>query len=78
MMHSYILRAGSEAALIVMLEEAQAGKPRPFVFETDEGKTVDASRIIFPRPEFDDEEPTGFWLCEVRIVEPDAELEAMA
>lgn len=86
----YTLRAESEAALIALLEAAQAGKERPFVFDTEEGKTVDASRIVFPQPEMTlgeidpetgeylvEPEPTGFWLCEVRLPEPDAELEAI-
>lgn len=91
MMHIYTLRAESEAALIELLEAAQAGKERPFVFETEEGKSVDASRIVFPKPEMTaveidpetgeyllEPEPTGFWLCEVRLPEPDAELAAAA
>jgi hypothetical protein len=68
-----------------MLEEAQEGKARPFVFETEEGKVVDAARITFPKPEMvpgepvtDPEtgadvtpmEPTGMWVCEVRLMEP--------
>ena len=91
-LHTYTLRGESEAALIAMLEEAQEGKARPFVFETEEGKVVDASRIAFPSPEMvpgepviDPEtgadvtpmEPTGFWVCEVRLREPDAELAAI-
>ncbi|MBX3447498.1 MAG: hypothetical protein KF765_12160 [Parvibaculaceae bacterium] len=77
-MHVYTLRAESEAALIAMLEAAQEGKERPFVLDDEDGKTVDAARITFPQPEFDDEEPTGFWLCEVRLIEADAELAAIA
>lgn len=90
-LHVYTLRAESEAALIAALESAQAGKARPFVFDTEDGKSVDASRIVFPKPEMaaveiDPEtgeylvepEPTGFWLCEVRLPEPDAELAAAA
>lgn len=91
--YSYILRAASEAALIAMLEEAQADRPRPFVFADDEGKHVDAARITFPKPElapgevFADPEtgeelvtmaPTGMLVCEVRLPEPDAELEEIA
>lgn len=89
--HVYTLRAASEAALIAMLEEAQEGKERPFVFDTEDGKTVDASRVTFPKPEMTageidaetgeylvEPEPTGFWLCEVRLPEPDAELAAAA
>ena len=74
-----------------MLEAAQEGKARPFVFDTEEGKSVDASRITFPKPELEPGEPvadpetgedivpmvpTGMWVCEVRLMEPDAELEA--
>ena len=92
-LHVYTLRAESEAALIAMLEEAQAGKARPFVFDTEEGKAVDASRITFPKPELAPGEPvtdpetgeevtpmvpTGFWVCEVWLKEPDAALEAAA
>lgn len=77
-MQNYMLRAASEAALIAALESAQAGKARPFVFETDEGKTVDASRITLPAPEHLGDTPTGLWLCEVRLMEPDAEVEALA
>ncbi len=88
-LHVYTLRAESEAALIAMLEEAQAGKARPFVFEDEGIKRVDASRITFPKPEMTEgaaitdpetgEEvtpmvPTGFWVCEVRLKEPDAAL----
>jgi hypothetical protein len=77
-MHIYTIRAESEAGLIAMLESAQAGKGRPFIFEADEGKVVDASRITLPKPELAGDTPTGFWLCEVRLDEPDAELEAAA
>ncbi|MDX5366269.1 MAG: hypothetical protein LPK88_07540 [Alphaproteobacteria bacterium] len=88
-LNTYTLRAESEAALIAMLEEAQAGKVRPFVFDTEDGKSVDASRITFPKPELapgaafaDPEtgenivvmEPTGMWACEVHLPEPDAVL----
>ncbi|MBA4210766.1 MAG: hypothetical protein C0454_14680 [Parvibaculum sp.] len=75
--HVYTLRAASEAALIAMLEEAQADKPRPFVFADEEGKRVDAARITFPRPEFADGEPTGMWVCELRLAGPDAVIEAL-
>ncbi|MFN3627517.1 MAG: hypothetical protein ACK4S3_06520 [Parvibaculum sp.] len=93
MMLIYTIRAASEAALIALLEEAQAGKARPFAFETQEGKVVDAARITFPSPEMvpgepvtDPEtgadvtpmEPTGMWVCEVRLEAPDAELEVFA
>lgn len=92
-LHIYTLRAESEAALIAMLEAAQQGKARPFIFDMEDGKIVDASRITFPKPELAPGEPiidpdtgeemismvpTGFWLCEVRLPEPDAGLEAIA
>lgn len=90
-MHSYVIRAESEAALIALLETAQTGKARPFIFATEAGKSVDPARITFPRPEMtagtlDPEtgeyteapEPTGMWVCEVRLMEPDEALEAMA
>lgn len=91
MTHSYIIRAESEAALIALLEAAQEGKDRPFIFDTEDGEAVDPARITFPRAEMtagvlDPEtgeyleapEPTGMWVCEVRLMEPDAELEALA
>ena len=77
-LHVYALRAETEAGLMAMLEAAQAGKPQPFVFEDDEGKFVDASRITYPKPETVEDEPTGFWLCEVHLMEADAELAALA
>lgn len=92
-LHVYTLRAESEAALIAMLEEAQAGKARPFVFDTEDGKSVDAARVTFPKPEvtagaaITDPEtgeevtpmvPTGFWVCEVRLDGVDEALEAIA
>lgn len=76
--YSYTIRAESEAALIAMLEEAQTGKPRPFVFDTEDGKLVDAARIAFPGPEAAGEEPGGMWVCEVWLTEPDPALEALA
>lgn len=90
-LYVYTLRAESEAALIDLLEAAQEGKVRPFVFETEDGKTVDASRITLPKPEMtagvlDPEtgeyteapRPTGMWVCEVRLPQPDAELEELS
>lgn len=82
-LHIYTIRAESEAAMIALLEDAQEGKERPFVFDTEEGKSVDASRITFPREEMtagvvdpetgeytEEPEPTGMWICEVRLMEP--------
>ncbi|MGB6086707.1 hypothetical protein [Parvibaculum sp.] len=83
-MHSYVIRAESEAALIALLETAQTGKARPFIFATEAGKSVDPARITFPRPEVldGDEETssvtTGFWVCEIRLDAADAELAALA
>lgn len=77
-LHVYRLRAESEAALIAMLEAAQEGKERLFVFDTEDGKSVDASRITFPKLELIDDETTGMWLCEVRLPTPDAALEVLA
>jgi hypothetical protein len=71
-MHSYIIRAASEAELISSLEAAQAGKARPFIFETEEGKTVDPARITYPRNDGEG------WFCEVRLDIADSELAALA
>lgn len=83
MMHSYIIRAESEAALITLLEAAQVGKTRPFIFATEAGKSVDPARITFPRLELVevDETPpmmTGFWFCEIRLDAADAALAELA
>lgn len=90
-LHTYTLRGESEAALIAVLEAAQTGKARPFVFDTEEGKTVDPARITFPREEMtagildpdtgeytEAPEPTGMWVCEVRLMEPCAALAEIA
>jgi hypothetical protein len=81
-MQHYELRAESRAALVAMLDAAQSGKVRPFLVQDETGDTqVDASRIRYPYEEMTEEEepaPTGFWLCEVWLDEPDAELAAMA
>lgn len=75
-LHYYTLRAASREALLDMLETAQAGKARPFVFEGENGeRDIDPSRIRYPYEEMtaavlDPEtgeiaapsEPTGFWL----------------
>lgn len=71
-MHSYIIRAESEAELIDLLEAAQLGKERPFVFATDAGKTVDPARITYPRSDGEG------WFCEVRLDIADNELAALA
>jgi len=91
MMHSYIIRAESEAALIALLEAAQVGKARPFIFATEAGKSVDPARITFPRPEMtagvvdpatgeyaEAPQATGMWTCEVRLMEPCVALEEIA
>ncbi|PKQ05356.1 MAG: hypothetical protein CVT71_01955 [Alphaproteobacteria bacterium HGW-Alphaproteobacteria-10] len=90
--HHYAIRAGSREALLDKLEAAQVGKTRPFVAPDENGdRQVDPSRIRYPYEEmtaavFNSEtgdeitpsEPTGDWLCEVWLTEPDAELAAMA
>ncbi|MDO9126274.1 hypothetical protein [Parvibaculum sp.] len=91
-MHIYTLKAESPAALAAMLDAAQAGKPRPFVTWDGGSPVFDGARIVYPVPETvagepqpDPEtgepvtpfEPTGLWLCEVRLREADAELAAM-
>lgn len=87
-MYHYTIRAASRGALLDLLETAQAGKERPFVVLDENGdRNVDPSRIRYPYEEmtagtFDPEtgeeitpaEPTGFWLCDVWMTEPDAEL----
>ncbi|HAC58847.1 hypothetical protein [Parvibaculum sp.] len=81
-MQHYELRAESRAAIIAMLGAAQTGKARPFLVQDETGDTqVDASRIRYPYEEMTEDEepaPTGFWLCEIWLEEPDAELAAMA
>ena len=68
--------------IIAMLGAAQTGKARPFLVQDETGDTqVDASRIRYPYEEMTEDEepaPTGFWLCEIWLEEPDAELAAMA
>lgn len=86
MMHIYTLRAESRAALLELL-----GSIRPdLIVQRPDGPDVYPAQVTFPRPEmtagvFDPEtgeyteapEPTGMWVCEVRLMEPDAELEAL-
>lgn len=74
-LHHYTLRAESRDALLDMLEAAEEGKERPFVVTDEEGnRGVDECRIRRPYEEFLEDEPTGYWLCEVWLTEPDAEL----
>lgn len=86
MMYIYTLRAESRAALIGLL-----GSIRPdLIVQRPDGPGVYPAQVTFPREEMiagvvDPEtgeyseapEPTGMWLCEVRLMEPDAELEAL-
>lgn len=75
----YPLRAESRDALLDMLTAAQEGKERPFVIDGEEGeRRVDESRIRRPYEEFLEDEPTGYWLCEVWLTEPDSDLAAIA
>lgn len=83
MMHIYTLRAESRAALIELL-----GSIRPdLIIQRPDGPGVYPAQVTFPRAEmtagvFDPDtgeyteapEPTGMWLCEVRLMEPDEAL----
>ncbi len=91
-MHHYKIRAASRDALLDLLEAAQAGKERPFVMPDENGeRNVDPSRIRYPYAgmtaaaldpvtgeEITPAEPTGFWIAEVWLMEPDAELAEIA
>lgn len=91
-LHQYIIRAASREALLDKLVSAENGKARPFVVTDETGaRNVDPARIRYPWPEmtegvFDAEtgdaiqapEPTGDWLCEVWLSEPNAALAAIA
>lgn len=93
-MNIYRIRAESVDGLAGLLEAAQAGKQRPFVRPGAGGEFhFDGARIVYPwaetvpgEPVPDGETgemvtpqvPTGFWLCEVVLREPDAELAALA
>lgn len=78
-LHHYKLRAESRDALLDMLEAAEEGKPEPFVKLDEEGnRGVDECCIRRPYEEFLDGELTGLWLCEIWLLEPDAELAAIA
>lgn len=82
-MHIYTLRAESRAALIELL-----GSIRPdLIIQRPDGPGVYPAQVTFPRAEmtagvFDPDtgeyteapEPTGMWLCEVRLMEPDEAL----
>lgn len=81
--HSYIIRAESREALIELL-----GSVRPdLIVQHPHGPGVYPAQVTFPREEMtagvvDPEtgeyteapEPTGMWVCEVRLMEPDAGL----
>ena len=93
-MNVYRIRSESVAGLGELLEAAQAGKPRPFVTRGAEGAFLfDGARVVYPwaetapgEPVVDEETgemvtppvPTGFWLCDVWLAGPDAELAALA
>lgn len=79
MMHIYTLRAESRAALIELL-----GSIRPdLIIQRPDGPGVYPAQVTFPREEMtagvldpdtgeytEAPEPTGMWLCEVRLMEP--------
>lgn len=81
--HTYTLRAESCEAVVELL-----GGARPdLVVQRPNGPGVYPAQVTFPREEMtagvlDPEtgeyteapEPTGMWLCEVRLMEPDAGL----
>lgn len=81
-LHHYPIRAAAREALLDLLDVAQAGKGKPFLIVDENGeRNVDPSRIRYPYEEMTDDEepaPTGFWLCEIWLDEPDAELAALA
>lgn len=86
-LHHYIIRAESREALIELL-----GSVRPdLIVQRPNGPGVYPAQVTFPREEMtagvldpDTDEyteapqPTGMWVCEVRLMEPDAELAAIA
>lgn len=85
--HSYIIRAESREAVIELL-----GSIRPdLIVQRPNGPGVYPAQVTFPREEMtpgvlDPEtgeyteapEPTGHWICEVRLMEPDAALAEIA
>lgn len=85
--YTYTLRAESREALIDLL-----GSVRPdLVVSTPNGPGVYPAQVTFPRAEMtagilDPEtgeyteapEPTGMWVCEVRLMEPCAALAEIA
>lgn len=87
MMYIYTLRAESRAALIELM-----GSIRPdLIIQRPDGPGVYPAQVTFPREEMtagvldpdtgeysEAPEPTGMWLCEVRLMEPDADLAAIA
>lgn len=86
-MHSYTIRAESREALIELL-----GSVRPdLVVQRPNGPGVYPAQVTFPREEMtagvvDPEtgeytevpEPTGLWVCEVRLMEPCEALDEIA
>lgn len=93
-MNVYRIRSESVAGLAALLEAAQTGKQRPFVSRDEDNEfQFDGARVVFPwaetvpgEPSLDEETgevtvpqvPTGLWVCEIFLREPDAELAALA
>lgn len=85
---TYTLRAASAEALHDLLIAASAGKDRPYAVTADGARIFDEARVRLPYPEFvvDGADPetgapiyasTGYWRCEVSLVdETDAALAA--
>lgn len=84
--YTYTLRAESREALIELL-----GSVRPdLIVQRPNGPGVYPAQVTFPRPEmtagvldpqtdeyFEAPQPTGMWVCEVRLMEPCEALEAI-
>jgi hypothetical protein len=79
---TYVLRAASVASLHEQLVEIGEGRARRFAWAgEDESLRFDEARVRLPYPETaaGEPEPTGFWLCDVSLVdEEDAMLAAIA
>lgn len=80
---TYRLRDESAELLWERLAAASIGKARAYAFEAEGEKFFDEARVTLPRPEMlpDEAGPeevlvaTGFWLCEVALVDgQDADL----
>lgn len=73
-MNSYIIDAATPAALMDLLEDAQAGKVRPFVVPSFAGRVLDPARCTEPQPIWRDE-GTPYALLDPETEEPVLDLE---